>query len=239
MANALKKAFPVTVPVLLGYLFVGMAFGMLLQERGYGFVWAFFISLTVYAGSMQFVMLSFLSYYTGLYNIALMTLAVNFRHVFYGISMLEKFKGSGRKKLYMIFSLTDETYSLLCSGSVPPGVDPHLYRFCVAMLNQIYWITGSVVGALAGAVISFNTQGIDFAMTALFATIFIDQWQSYPTHAPALIGLAAALLALLVLGPDSFVIPALLVIACVLLMFRERIVPAFETREERGKERDG
>ncbi|MFZ5974970.1 MAG: AzlC family ABC transporter permease [Bacillota bacterium] len=234
--HALKTAFPATIPVLLGYLFVGIAFGMLLEEKGYSFIWAFFVSLSVYAGSMQFVMLSFLSCGAGLIEVALMTLAVNFRHVFYGLSMLDSFKGMGKKKPYMIHALTDETYSLLCAVSVPAGVDPHLYRFSIAVLNHIYWIAGSVIGAVAGSLVTFNTTGIDFAMTALFVVIFIEQWMSYATHIPALAGLASAVLALLILGAGNFIIPAMLISTCALITLRHRLAPVLCAQEEGGVE---
>lgn len=234
MVKALKRAFPVTVPVLLGYLFVGVAFGMLFSQRGYSFIWAFLVSLTVYAGSMQFVMLEFFAPGVGLPTVALMTLIVNFRHVFYGLSLLETFSGMGKKKPYMVFSLTDETYSLLCSGTVPAGVEPHQYRFAIALLNQSYWIAGSVLGAVAGSLIGFDTTGIDFAMTALFMTILIDQWLASTTHVPVFIGLAAAVGALLLLGADGFIIPALLIMALVLTALKGKLSPALDGREEGG-----
>ncbi|MGI6169376.1 MAG: AzlC family ABC transporter permease [Christensenellales bacterium] len=221
--KALKAAFIQTLPVLFGYLFVGIAFGMLLQERGYSVWWALLMSVFIYAGSMQFVAINFFAGGVGLWEVALMTLVVNFRHAFYGLSFIQKFNRMGKKKPYMIFSLTDETYSLLCGAKVPEGVEEGRLFFYISLLDQIYWIAGSVIGALAGAFLQINTQGIDFAMTALFVVIFVEQWRSYPTHIPALIGGACALLCLFLLGAQDFVMPAMLLIVAVLMALKRGI----------------
>ena len=176
--KALSAAFPVTVPVLMGYLAIGIAFGLMLQEIGYNFIWAFFMSLTIYAGSGQYLGVTLLGAAASLGTVAVMTLLINFRHLVYGLSMLEKFRGMGPRKLYMIFSLTDETYALLSSARAPVGVDPRNFYFAIALLDQSYWILGSVIGAVAGALIPFSTEGVDFAMTALFVVIAVDQWRS-------------------------------------------------------------
>lgn len=220
MKKALKAAFPVTIPVLLGYVFVGIAFGLLFQKAGYNFLWALLMSATVYAGSMQFVAINFFTGGFGLVQVVLMTLLVNIRHIFYGLSFIEKYKNMGRKKPYMIFSLTDETYSLLCSQKAPQGVDGNLFFFCIALLNQCYWIAGSVLGSVAGSLITFNTKGIDFAMTALFVVIFVEQWKASRSHIPALVGIAGTVLARLVFGAANMVLPAMLVITLVLLFLR-------------------
>jgi 4-azaleucine resistance transporter AzlC len=225
--------------VLLGYSFVGFAFGMLLQDKGFNFLWALFISLSVYAGSMQFVMLNFFSGGLGLIEAAFMTLAVNFRHIFYGLSFLDDFRDMGARKPYMIFSLTDETYSLLCAAKMPSGIDKRWFMFFIALLNQLYWIIGSVVGAVAGEFLTFNSTGIDFAMTALFVVIFVEQWLTYPSHAPALAGLACALVALIIFGADSFVIPAMILIACVLMAMRSGVEKSFKNAPSSGKEGGG
>ena len=182
--KALSAAFPVTVPVLMGYLAIGIAFGLMLQEIGYNFIWAFFMSLTIYAGSGQYLGVTLLGAAAALSTVAVMTLLINFRHLVYGLSMLEKFRGMGPRKLYMIFSLTDETYALLSSARAPVGVDPRNFYFAIALLDQSYWILGSVIGAVAGALIPFSTEGVDFAMTALFVVIAVDQWRSYRKHLP-------------------------------------------------------
>ena len=231
--RAFRAAFPATVPVLMGYLSIGIAFGLMLQAIGYNFIWAFFMSLTIYAGSGQYMGVGLLETGAGLVSMAVMTLILNFRHLVYGLSMLEKFKGMGAKKLYMIFSLTDETYALLSSARVPDRVDPHAYYFAIAVLDHIYWIAGSVIGSVAGALIHFNTQGIDFAMTALFLVIAVDQWQTYRSHLPALLGCGITVLSLVVLGADAMLIPALCVIIAALLVLRARLD---DSRDAAGKE---
>ena len=226
--KSLAAAFPVTVPVLMGYLAIGMAFGFMLQAVGYNFIWAFFMSLSIYAGSGQYLGVSLLSTGATLGTVALMTLIINFRHLVYGLSMLEKFRGMGIRKLYMIFSLTDETYALLSSARVPERVDPHTYYFAIAVLDHCYWIAGSVIGSVAGALLGFDTTGIDFAMTALFIVIAVDQWSAYRDHLPALLGFGVTVVSLALLGPDAMLIPALCVIIVILLLLRSRL----DAREE-------
>ena len=186
--KALSAAFPVTVPVLMGYLAIGIAFGLMLQEIGYNFIWAFFMSLTIYAGSGQYLGVTLLGAAASLGTVAVMTLLINFRHLVYGLSMLEKFRGMGPRKLYMIFSLTDETYALLSSARAPVGVDPRNFYFAIALLDQSYWVLGSVIGSLLGAALGFDTTGVDFAMTALFLVIAVGQWRTAGSHLPALLG---------------------------------------------------
>ncbi|MDD3168323.1 MAG: AzlC family ABC transporter permease [Eubacteriales bacterium] len=223
MKQAIRAAFPVTIPVLLGYLSIGIAFGLLFENAGYNFIWAFFTSLVVYAGAMQFIAVSFFSGGIGLIQIAVMTLVVNFRHIFYGLSFLDRFSGMGKTKWYMAFALTDETYSLLCGQQAPSGVEEKKFYFCVALLNQSYWVLGSVIGSLAGSMITFDTQGMDFAMTALFIVIFIDQWKAYSSHIPALIGLGGTVAVLLAIGADNLVIPSMILIAIALMLARKQI----------------
>ena len=221
--KALSAAFPVTVPVLMGYLAIGMAFGFMLQAVGYNFIWAFFMSLSIYAGSGQYLGVSLLSTGAALGTVALMTLIINFRHLVYGLSMLEKFRGMGIRKLYMIFSLTDETYALLSSAQAPVGVNPRNFYFAIALLDQSYWILGSVIGAVAGAVIPIDTTGIDFAMTALFVVIAVEQWETYRSHLPAVLGAVATLVSLLLVGAENMLLPALAIIVVALLLLRERL----------------
>ena len=225
--KALSAAFPVTVPVLMGYLAIGMAFGFMLQAVGYNFIWAFFMSLTIYAGSGQYLGVTLLATAASLGTVALMTLLINFRHLVYGLSMLEKFRGMGWRKFYMIFSLTDETYALLSSAQAPVGVDPRNFYFAIALLDQSYWIIGSVIGAVAGALIPVDTKGIDFAMTALFVVIAVDQWKAYRKHLPALLGGAVTILFLIILGQffgqQQMLIVSLGVIVLVLLLFRDKL----------------
>ncbi|MEL4861561.1 AzlC family ABC transporter permease [Pseudoflavonifractor phocaeensis] len=230
--KALAAAFPATLPVLLGYLAIGIAFGLMLEAIGYNFIWAFFMSLTVYAGSGQYLGVSLLAASAALGEVALMTLLINFRHLVYGLSMLEKFRGMGIRKLYMIFSLTDETYALLASAQAPVGVDPHNYYFSIAILDHCYWVVGSIIGGMLGAALPINTQGIDFAMTALFVVIAVDQWKSYKSHLPALIGAGAALLFLLLIGQEQMLLPALGVIVAALLALRDRLDEKPEQQRE-------
>ena len=157
--RAFRAAFPATVPVLMGYLAIGMAFGLMLQAIGYNFIWAFFMSVTIYAGSGQYLGVELLGTAATLGSVALLTFIINFRHLVYGLSLLEKFKGMGIRKLYMIFSLTDETYALLSSARVPERVDPHTYYFAIAVLDHCYWIAGSVIGSVAGALLGFDKIG--------------------------------------------------------------------------------
>ena len=206
--RTLKVAFPYTFPVLMGYLFLGIAFGVLLGSKGYHVGWALLMSLFIYAGSMQFVAIDLLAGAFNPVSAMLVTLMVNARHIFYGLSMLDKFKICGRLKPYMVFSLTDETYSLLCAAD-PLGVDRKWFMFCIAILNQLYWVTGSVIGNVAGSLIKFDSTGIDFAMTALFIVIFIEQWENTRNHVPALLGLGITLLCLIVFGRDWFIIASM------------------------------
>ncbi len=223
MKKALRPAFTVTIPVLCGYLFIGFAFGVMLRDIGYTSPWAFLCSLTIYAGSGQYLLVSLLASGASLVTVAVMTLLLNCRHIFYGLSFLETFHQMGARKWYMIFSLTDETYSLLCSLKVPEGVDPSAMRFWVAILDQSYWIGGSVLGAIIGGVLPFDTTGIDFAMTSLFTVIFVEQWLSTKCHIPALMGLAAAAVSLAILGPSNFILPAMLAICVMLVAMRGRL----------------
>lgn len=231
MRKVLRFAFIKTLPVLFGYLFMGIAFGVLLQKAGYHFIWAFFISLFCYAGSMQFVLISLLTGGASLIRCAFMTLMINFRHVFYGLSLIERFKGMGPALPYMIHALTDETYSLHCLIRPQPDMDEKRLMLAVSILNHIYWITGSVLGALLGSLITFDTTGIDFAMTALFTVIFVEQWKEAKCHIPALVGGGCALASLLLFGPTNFLPPALL--ACVALLLRSRgTIDARQKEEE-------
>lgn len=224
--KTLAAAFPVTVPVLMGYLAIGMAFGLMLQAAGYGVVWAFFMSLAIYAGSGQYLGVSLLATGAPIPQVAFLTLMINFRHLVYGLSMLEKFRGMGVRKLYMMFSLTDETYALLSSAKPPEGVEEHDFYFAVSLLDHCYWIAGSVIGSLAGAALSFDTTGVDFAMTALFLVIAVGQWKAAGSHLPALLGAGATLLSLLVIGAEDMLLPALGIIVLVLTLLRPKLEEA-------------
>ncbi len=211
--SAIRTAFLDTLPVLTGYVFLGFGFGILMHRSGYGVLWSAAMSLFIYAGSMQYVAVSLLTGSTGLLTAALTTLLVNARHLFYGISMVDAYKGAGRKKPYLIFALTDETYSLVSKNQAPAGMSRHQYCFLVSLFDQAYWVAGTVLGALAGSLLPINYEGIEFVLTALFVTIFMEQWLSTKNHAPALVGVAATAVCLLIFGKDIFLIPAMLVIA--------------------------
>ena len=228
--RSLAAAFPHTVPVLMGYLAIGVVFGWMLASIGYSALWAFFMSLTIYAGSGQYLGVELLSTMAPLSDVAFLTFILSFRHLVYGLSLLDKFKGMGGRKPYMMLALTDETYALLANVQAPPEVDEKQFYFSIALLNHLYWIIGSVIGAIAGSLIKINTQGIDFAMTALFLVIAVEQWESYPSHLPALLGAGGTLAALLLFGPDNMLIPALCVIVAGLLLLRSRLDRSAEGR---------
>ncbi len=223
--NALKAAFPATIPVLLGYVFVGIAFGVVLRAQGYGLVWAALMSVCIYAGSMQFVTVALLATGVSPAVAAVTTLLVNFRHLFYGLTMLERFAPLDRwRKGYMIFALTDETYSLYCGSRAPAGVDERWFLFWVALLDQSYWIIGSCIGSLAGSVLPFSPRGIDFAMTALFVVMLLEQLRAARAALPAVIGAVAAVAGLLVFGAQNFLLPAMLVMTAALIALRPQLL---------------
>lgn len=220
---AFRTAFPYTIPVLTGYLFIGLAFGVMFQEKGYNFLWAVLMSIVVYAGSGQYLAVNFFVPGAGFLNIMFMTFMVNVRHIFYGLSLLERFGKMGKKRLYMIFSLTDETYSLLCTTKIPKDVEEDKFLFAIAFLDHLYWITGSAIGAIAGAVIPFNAEGIDFAMTALFIVIFVEQWLAGGKRIPAVIGIVSTIALRLLFGIDNFVLPSMICIMICLVSGRKYI----------------
>lgn len=219
--KALQAAFRDTLPVLTGYVFLGFGFGILMYQNHFGFLWSVAMSLFIYAGSMQYVGVSLLAGGAGFLTTALTTLLVNARHLFYGISMVDAYKGAGKKKPYLIFALTDETYSLVSQRQPPEGMDRHTYCFLVSFLDQCYWVAGTALGALAGAVLPVNLAGIDFVLTALFVCIFVEQWLSTKAHLPALIGVGATVLCLLIFGKDIFLIPSMAVIALTLTLLKK------------------
>ena len=217
-----RTAFLDTVPVMTGYIFLGFGFGILMQRSGFGVLWAAAMSLFIYAGSMQYLAIDLLCGGASLVTTAITTLMVNARHLFYGISMVERYQDTGKKKPYLMFALTDETYSLVCSEESVKGIkEPKEYYFLVSLFNQSYWVTGSVIGSLLGNIIPFNVEGIDFALTALFVTIFVEQWLTAKSHVPALIGVISSVVCLVIFGADSFLIPAMIVIVALLILQKE------------------
>ena len=221
-SQTIKKAFYKSLPVMAGYIVLGIGFGILLRNAGYGILWSFAMSLLIFAGSMQYVGVGLISGGASVITTILTTVMVNARHLFYSISMIERYKDAGRYKPYMIFALTDETYSLLCDGSVPEGCDPSRYRFFVSLFNHCYWVAGCVTGSILGSVLPFSTAGIEFSMTALFIASFTEQWLSSKDHIPALCGLFSSLFCLLLFGSEAFLIPSMLLITFVLTLLRKR-----------------
>lgn len=225
MKKVLKPAFISTIPVMTGYLVLGFGFGIVMNSNGFGIALALAMSMFIYAGSMQYVAIGLLTAGTPLLTFALTTLMVNARHLFYGISMLEKYKNIGKAKPYLIFALTDETYSLVCNDL--PGMNDECrkhYYFLVSLFNHMYWVSGTALGLAIGNLVSFNTEGIDFALTALFLAVFVEQWLSSKKHAPALIGLIVSVACLLIFGSESFLIPTMLGIALLLCVYKEDAV---------------
>ena len=213
--NAFRAALPHTIPIAVGFLFLGMSYGFLMRSKGFSFVYPMLMSFFIFAGSMEFVTANLLlSAFDPLY-VCLLALMVNARHLFYGLSMLDKYRGTGWKKLYLIYGMCDESFTINCSVTPPPDVDRGWFMFFVTLLNQAYWVTGATLGALLGYVIRFNTRGIEFVMTALFVVMFINQWEESKSHRSALTGVGCTLLCLLLFGSQSFLLPAMaLIILC-------------------------
>ncbi len=219
--NALKAAFPHTLPVLTGFMFLGIAYGILMNSKGYGFGWTVLMSFAAFAGSAQYIAVTFLTtVFNPLYAL-LMTLIINARHLFYGISLLDKYKNAGRLKPYLIFGLCDETFSVACSTEPPEGVNRNWFYFFVTLLDHSYWVAGSAIGGLLGSVITFDIKGLDFVLTALFVVIFVGQWRTNKNRLPAVIGVLCAVVCLLIFGQSHFIIPAMLAILASLSLFRK------------------
>lgn len=217
-----KKALTASLPVISSFLVIGISFGVVVQSRGFGTLWAAAMSVFIYAGSMQFVALELMGSGAGLLTVALTTLMVNLRHVFYGLSMIDRYKNMGRAKPYLIFALCDETYSLVCNPpELAPGEERAFYLL-VSVMNQASWVLGSILGGLLGTALPFSTEGIDFALTALFVSVVAEQWLSTKEHTPALLGLGLSLLCLLLFGAGNFLLPAMLLILLSLCLYRLR-----------------
>ena len=222
-SRIIRLAFLKSLPVMAGYVVLGIGFGILLRNAGYGVAWSTAMAILLYAGSMQYVGISLLAGGAGILTTILTTIMVNARHLFYSISMIDRYKNAGRYKPYMIFALTDETYSLLCDGETPDPEYADFYRFLVSLFNHMYWITGCLLGSLLGAILPFSTAGIEFSMTALFIASFTEQWLRTKDHIPALTGLLSTLVCLLVFGSGNFLIPAMLLITLILTLLRGRL----------------
>ena len=219
--KALKTVFLDTVPVMTGYLFLGISFGILLGETGYGLGWAFCMALFMYAGSAQFLSVSLLASHASLLSTGVAIFLLNARHIFYGISLIDAYKGAGKKKPYLIFSLTDETYSLVTQNQPPEGMKKSTYCLLVSVLDHLYWVTGCILGSVAGNFLPISFEGIDFVLTALFVTLFVEQWLSNKNHFPAIVGVAATVLCLVIFGSEIFLIPSMVLIAFLLTITRK------------------
>lgn len=207
--KALKCAFPHTIPIMTGFLFLGMSYGIYMHVSGFSFWYPMLMAMTIFAGSVEFVCVNFL---LGAFNplqAFIVTLILNARHIFYGISMLDRFKGMGWKKIYLIFGMCDETFSVNYTADIPKDVDSGWFMFFVTLLNQIYWVLGATLGGLFGSLITFNTEGLDFVMTAMFVVIFLEQYLKDKNHLSSYIGLSVSLLMLIFFGADNFMIPAI------------------------------
>lgn len=220
--KALRTVFLDTVPVLIGYLFLGIGFGILLAEQaGKGVLWALCMAVFMLAGSGQYLAVSLLASHASVLSAAVATLLVNARHIFYGISLLETYGDAGKKKPYMIFALTDETYSLVTQNQPPEGMSKHMYCFLVSLFDHVYWVIGCVLGNLAGSFIPMNFEGVEFVLTALFVTMFVEQWLSHKNHLPAIIGVVATAACLAIFGSEIFLIPSMVLIAVLLTVSRK------------------
>lgn len=228
IAKALKCAFPYTIPVFTGFWFLGLAYGIYMKVSGFSFLYTTLICITVFGGSLQFLMVSMLLAPFAPLQTLLVTLLIQARHLFYGIAMLDKFKDMGWKRLYLIYAMCDETFSVNCAVDAPEGVDKGWFMFFVTLLDQLYWVVASTIGALLGSLITFDTEGIDFVMTAMFVVIFMEQWKKEKSHASAWIGAISAVACRLLFGADSFMVPTML---CILLLLTAIRKPLEQTLE--------
>ena len=218
--KAFIAAFPHTIPIFAGFWFLGMAYGIYMNVSGFSFLYTLIMSLFIFAGSMEFVTVSLL---LGAFNplqALLLTLMINARHLFYGISMLDKYRHTGWKKPYLIFGMCDESFSINYTARIPQGIDRNWFMFFVTFLNHIYWVSGALLGCLFGSFIHFNTQGLEFVMTAMFVVIFMEQWLNENSHLSSLIGLGISVGCLIVFGAENFIIPSMLMILGVLTLLR-------------------
>ena len=221
--RALRAAFPHTVPILTGFLFLGMTYGVYMASLGFSWIYPTLMALTIYAGSMEFVTANML---LGAFNplqALAMTLMVNARHLFYGLAMLDRFRGLGWKKLYLIFGMCDETFSVTCSTRAPEGVDEGWFMTFVTLLDQLYWVLGAALGGLFGSLLTLNTEGLDFVMTAMFVVIFLENWLKEENHTSSLLGLGLPLMCLVFFGAQNFILPSMAAILLALTALRGRL----------------
>ena len=253
----LRAAFPKTIPVLMGYLFLGITYGILMVTNGFPFWLPIMTALVIYTGSMEFLLVGILLSPFNPFSVLATTLMVGARHIFYGLSMLTKYRGTGKAKFYLIYTTSDETFALNCDAGIPEGLSRSRYYFWVSFLDQMYWVAGSALGALFGGFLTFNTEGLDFVMTAMFVCIFLNQWLRdsdslhlrygrhipwsalFLSHAPELAGVGASLLCLLVFGPERFIIPSMIAILAILALSRKQVEPAANRLRFEAKKKEG
>lgn len=219
--KALKAAFPQTIPIFTGFWFLGMAYGIYMNASGFSFLYPLCMSLLIYGGSLEFVAVEMLLSPFAPLQVFIMALLIQARHLFYGLSMLDKFKGLGWKKYYLIFGMCDETFSINCSAQIPEDVDRGWFYFWVTLLNQFYWSAAATTGGIVGSLLKIDTSGISFVMTAMFVVIFLDQWLKEKEHTSSLLGLVISVLCLVIFGPDSFMIPTMILIVGSLALLRK------------------
>ena len=220
LSAAVRAAFPHTIPIMTGYLAVGLAYGVLMASKGYNFLWSGFVSAFAFCGSMQYVAITLLTSVFDPVQAFLLSLMVNARHLFFSLALLPKYRGAGRLKFFLIYTLSDENFSLSSSVEPPEDIDPPLFYFVMSFLTWLYWVVFSMVGGLAGSLLTFDTTGIDFSMTALFLVVMTEQWKASRDHTPALVGLGVSLVCLLVFGSNDFLIPSMVGITAALTVLR-------------------
>ena len=220
---AFFAAFPNTIPILAGFLFLGIAYGIYMNQSGFKFYYPMFMSFIIFAGSVEFATVSWLLGSFDPVNIFFLTLMINARHLFYGLSMLEKYNIPGWKKLYLIYGMCDESFSINATVDVPKDIDKGLFMFFVTMLNQIYWVAGATIGGIFGSFIPFDTKGIEFVMTALFIVIFLENWLKEKDHSASVIGLFISFICLMIFKGTNFIIPSMIIILSVLTLLRGRL----------------
>lgn len=221
--KALKAAFPYTVPIFAGFWFIALTYGIYMNSEGFGFLYPCFMSMAIFAGSMEFVTVNLLLGQFDPIGALMLTLMVNARHLFYGISMLDKYRGTGLKKLYLIFGMCDESFSINYTAEIPEDIDRGWFMFFVTLLNQIYWVSGATLGGIFGSLIKFNTEGLDFVMTAMFVVIFMEQFLKEKNHIPSFLGLGVSLVCLIIFGADNFIIPSMIGILVILSAARVKL----------------
>lgn len=224
IGKAFRTAFPLTIPIMAGFIFLGIAYGIYMNASGFNFLYPMLMSFTIFGGSVEFVVVGLLLGGFDPLKALTLTLMINARHLFYGISMLEKYRVPGLKRLYLIFGMCDESFSINYTANIPEDVDKSWFMFFVTLLNHFYWVLGATLGGLFGSLIQFNTNGLEFVMTALFVVIFLDQWMKETTHYSSMIGLGISAICVILFGGGSFIIPAMAFILLILSLLRGTFV---------------